>query len=89
METQLDFLLYNMVVRNPYAVSTKEKIDRALELLVRHFEVVTGGHHNEFKDRLTKITGWEDKDMPRMNSNSKGNELIFSKPEIENLHNCV
>ena len=41
METQLDFLLYNMVVRNPYAVSTKEKIDRALELLVRHFEVVT------------------------------------------------
>ena len=89
IEAQIDFFLYNLVVRNPFAVSTQAKIDRALEILVRHFNIVTVGGHNVFKERLQKITGWEEKDMPRKNSNTRDDKLIFSKPEIDNLQKLM
>mmetsp|Transcript_18453 Transcript_18453/g.44427 ORF Transcript_18453/g.44427 Transcript_18453/m.44427 type:complete len:80 (+) Transcript_18453:3-242(+) len=42
----LDFLLYNKGRRNPYNVSKEEEVMRAIELLERHFDVVTVGNHD-------------------------------------------
>eukprot|EP00984_Skeletonema_dohrnii_P023170 scaffold12249_cov72-Skeletonema_dohrnii-CCMP3373.AAC.1 len=38
--TQLDYFLYNKMTRNPRAVDAQVKVERALQLLARHFEIV-------------------------------------------------
>jgi len=85
--TQLDFFLYNNLVRNPHGVDKEEKVRRALELLQRHFDIVTVGNHERYRDALLKLTGWEDKKMVRHNTFSK--ELSYTKKEIEDLHKLL
>ncbi len=51
-DTQLDYFLYNRITRNPHAVDARVKVDRALELLARHFERVAVGGHDKFKQRI-------------------------------------
>ena len=67
-ETQLDYFLYNKITRNPRAVDAQVKVERALQLLARHFEIVAVGGHDKFKQRIQQFTGWEEKEMPRKNS---------------------
>eukprot|EP00957_Ditylum_brightwellii_P203428 15334570-Ditylum_brightwellii.AAC.1 len=40
LETQLDNFLYNKITRNPHDVDAQVKVDRALQLLARHFDIV-------------------------------------------------
>ena len=79
--TNLDFVLYNKGRRNPHGVPKEGKVKRALELLRRHFEVVTLGNHKLFMDMVLERTGWEYIPMPYTNS-FKG-ELIFEKKRVE------
>ncbi|KAL7516791.1 hypothetical protein ACHAWX_001768 [Stephanocyclus meneghinianus] len=94
--TQLDFFLYNNHARNPhskflatthsifqYGVVKQEKVRRALELLRKHFDIITVGEHARYKDTLLSMTGWEDKIMPR--HNTYRGTLVFTKEEVEEL----
>jgi len=63
------------------------KVDRALELLARHFEIVAVGGHDKFKQRIQQFTGWEDKEMPRRNSYEGA--LHFTKKEVENMQKLL
>ena len=56
---------------------------KTVELLHRHFDLVTLGDHKLFSSTLLKWTGWEEIEMPRTNVYKK--ELEFSKKEIENF----
>ena len=79
--TNLDFFLYNKGRRNPHNVTKEEKVRRAMELLERHFQVVTVGNHGAFVDQVLNLTGWTHIDMPYKNA-FKG-ELSFTKKEVE------
>ncbi|KAL3784100.1 hypothetical protein HJC23_012732 [Cyclotella cryptica] len=85
--TQLDFFLYNNLARNPYAVSKQEKVRRALDLLEKHFDIVTVGDHSRYKDTLLRMTGWENKIMPRQNTYP--GTLVFTKEEVEELQKLL
>jgi len=94
--TILDFFLYNNHGnryhddypfgpggRNPFNVTKEEKVKRAMELLHRHFDVVTVADHATFVSRVLKLTGWKHIDMPKTNV-YKG-VLKFTKKEVEFL----
>jgi hypothetical protein len=99
-ETVLDFFLYNNHVlryhddypngsggRNPFNVTKEEKVTRALELLHRHFDVVTVGDHKTFQATVMNWTGWKLTNIPRTNV-YKG-DLIFTKKEVETLQKLL
>ena len=85
--TNLDFILYNKARRNPHHATKEQKVQRAMELLQRHFNVVTVGDHATFMKRVLELTGWEEIDMPYTNS-FKG-ELTFTKKEVESLQKLL
>jgi hypothetical protein len=58
-----------------------------LELLQKHFEIVTVGDHGRYKATLLKMTGWQDREMPRHNTH-KG-ELVFTKEQVEELQQLL
>ena len=93
--TVLDFFLYNNQGnrqrpnyprnpggRNPFNVSKEEKVSRAMELLARHFDIVTMTH-DVFRETIINWTGLED--IPIPHSNVFRGKLTFSKREVENL----
>ena len=79
--TNLDFLLYNKGRRNEYNASKEGKVQRAMQILDEHFDVVTVGNHNLFMSMVLNMTGWEYIKMPYTNS-FKG-ELVFTKKRVE------
>ena len=94
--TVLDFFLYNnqglrdhedypngLGGRNPFNVTKEVKVKRALELLHRHFDIVTVADHATFVDKLLHLTGWPYLKM--LNRNRYLKELTYSKTEIETL----
>lgn len=96
----LDFFLYNIHGnryrdeypngpggRNPFNVTKEVKVKRALELLHRHFDVVTVGDHATFQQKILDWTGWTPIKMPRGNVH-KG-VLNFTKSEVETLQNLL
>lgn len=89
MPAQIDFFLYNTVVRNPHNLTTAAKVERALEILVRHFDVVSVGEHGHFAKRLCSITGWKCKELSRLNSGPSEGRLVFSKHDIEKLQRLL
>jgi hypothetical protein len=99
--TVLDFFLYNTQGnrtkdeypngpggRNPFNVTMKVKVSRAMELLHRHFDIVTIGDHDTF---MGKLLNWTT--LTRENTYKKMNifkgELEFNKKEIENLQKLL
>ena len=88
-ETQLDYFLYNKIVRNPYLVSAQEKVDRALELLARHFDIISVGEHEQFKERIQQFTGWNKDDEEMKRKNAYHGEIHFTKREVENLQRLL
>ena len=98
--TVLDFFLYNIHGaryhegylfgpggRNPFNVTKEVKVARALDLLHRHFDVVTVGDHETFRKMILDLTGWARLTIPRTNVYKK--ELEFSKKEVENLQKLL
>lgn len=85
--TNLDFVLYNKGRRNPYNVSKEEKVQRAMQILERHFDVVTVGNHDLFMNLVLNMTGWGYIKMPYTNS-FKG-ELTFTKKRVEALQKLL
>ena len=89
--TVLDFFLYNNHGlryldaypdgpggRNPFNVTKEVKVARAMELLHRHFDIVTVGDHDAFMGKILDWTGWtRDNKYRMMNVNKK--ELEFTK----------
>ena len=88
-ETQLDYFLYNKIVRNPYRVSAQEKVDRALELLARHFDIISVGEHEKFKERINQFTGWDNDNEEMNRKNTYGGEIYFTKRQVENLQRLL
>jgi len=97
--TVLDFFLYNIHGlrhhgdypngpggRNPFNVTKEIKVKRALELLHRHFDIVTIDHPT-FVDKLLDMTGWPRIRMPNRNRYLK--ELTFFKTEIQALQKLL
>ena len=85
--TNLDFLLYNKARRNPYNATKEEKVRRAMEILQRHFDIVTVGNHDKFIDQVLTLTGWEYMKLPYTNV-FKG-DLYFTKKEVEKLQRLL
>ena len=88
--TMLDFFLYNIIGpmgRNPYNATKEEKVRRGIELLQRHFDVVSLGDHTEFMYEVLNYTGWKHLDMPHMNVHKKS--LEFTKKEVETLYKLL
>jgi len=88
--TVLDFFLYNIIGpdgRNPYNTTKEEKVRRGVELLQRHFDVVSLGDHTQFMNEVINYTGWKTLDMPHMNVH-KGS-LFFTSKEVETLYKLL
>jgi hypothetical protein len=98
--TVLDFFLYNIHGlryredypngpggRNPFNVSKEVKVARALDILHRHFDVVTVGDHETFMGTILNWTGWTPVKMPHMNVYKR--ELNFTKDEVANLQKLL
>lgn len=98
--TVLDFFLYNNHGlryhddypngpggRNPHNVTKEIKVSRAMELLHRHFDIVTVGDHDTFMDTILKWTGW--KRITYKRTNTYGGTLSFTKKEVENLQKLL
>ena len=98
--TVLDFFLYNIHGlryredypngfggRNPFNVSKEVKVSRAMDLLHRHFDVVTVGDHDKFMSTILNWTGWPPIEMAVHNV-YKG-ELTFTKDEVANLQKLL
>jgi hypothetical protein len=89
--TVLDFFLYNTQGmrnlhgypngpggRNPFNVTKEVKVARAMELLHRHFDIVTLGEHDLFMGKILDWTGWtRENAYRRMNVYKK--ELVYTK----------
>lgn len=86
-QTQLDYFLYNFIARNPHQVDKDAKVQRALEILTKHFDIVTVGEHDRFKRELLERTGWEDQEMRRTNTHNK--DIVFTKKEVEALQKLM
>ncbi|KAL9179763.1 hypothetical protein ACHAXT_007733 [Thalassiosira profunda] len=97
--TVLDFFLYNNQGlryredypngpggRNPYSVSKEEKVRRAMEILHRHFDVVTLDHAT-FQSQILKWTGLTPLKMPYGNVHRA--EMKFTKKEVETLQKLL
>lgn len=74
--SQIDYMLYNMGPRNEQHATKEEKVRRAVEILQRHFDVVSLGDHDMFTDIINKITGW--KPFKKKASNIFGGDLNYS-----------
>jgi hypothetical protein len=88
--TVLDFFLYNIIGpdgRNPYNTTKEEKVRRGVELLQRHFDVVSLGDHTQFMNEVINYTGWRTLDMPHMNVHKR--PLEFTKKEVETLYKLL
>ena len=85
--TQLDYFLYNFIDRNPDKVGKDIKVQRALQLLHDHFDVVSVGEHDRFKKELLEMTSWPDIEMKRRNTFQK--DLAFTKTEVEQLQKLL
>mmetsp|Transcript_1959 Transcript_1959/g.4224 ORF Transcript_1959/g.4224 Transcript_1959/m.4224 type:complete len:214 (+) Transcript_1959:649-1290(+) len=98
--TVLDFFLYNNHGlrhhddypngpggRNPFNVTKEVKVKRAMELLHRHFDIVTVSDHATFRAKILNWTGWTPIRMPKTNVHRKG--LNFTKKEVENLQKLL
>lgn len=100
--TVLDFFLYNNQGlrnpgpfgypngpggRNPFNVSKEEKVTRALELLHRHFDIVTVGNHDAFLGTILNWTNWLPLEYKKSNVHSK--EIPYTKKEVENLQKLL
>ena len=85
--TESDYFLYNFLDRNPYGVDKDIKVQRALQLLHDHFDMVYVGNHDAYKKELLSITGWEDKEMKR--TNTFHGELSFTKEEVEEVQKLI
>ena len=98
--TVLDFFLYNIHGlryredypngpggRNPFNVTKEVKVARALDILHRHFDVVTVGDHETFMGKILNWTGWTPVKMPHMNVYKR--ELNFTKDEVANLQKLL
>ena len=94
--TVLDFFLYNTQGlrhhddypngpggRNPYNVTKEEKVRRAMELLHRHFDIVTVADHAKFMTTILNWTGWMDIGMPKTNVHRA--TIPFTKKGVEDL----
>lgn len=86
-QTQLDYLLYNFLDRNPDDVDKYIKVQRALQLLQDHFDIITIGNHDLYKTKLLSITGWPDIEMKR--TNTFAGELSFTKKEVEEMQKLL
>jgi len=97
--TVLDFFLYNIHGlryhddyphgpggRNPFNVTKEVKVKRALDLLHRHFDIVSIDHAT-FLDKLLSVTGWPYVKM--LNRNRYLKELNFRKDTIESLQKLL
>ena len=97
--TVLDFFLYNIHGlryhddyphgpggRNPFNVTKEVKVKRALDLLHRHFDIVSMDHAT-FLDKLLSVTGWPYVKM--LNRNRYLKELNFRKDTIESLQKLL
>jgi len=98
--TILDFFLYNNHGarksvnypngpggRNPFNVTKEVKVARAMELLHRHFDIVTLGDHAKFTETLLSWTGWKPIRMPH--ANSFRGKLRYTKKEVETLQKLL
>mmetsp|Transcript_8332 Transcript_8332/g.20459 ORF Transcript_8332/g.20459 Transcript_8332/m.20459 type:complete len:328 (-) Transcript_8332:27-1010(-) len=85
--TQLDYFLYNFITRNPGGVSKKNKVQRALQLLQDHFDIITVGRHDWLRDELLAMIGWENKTMARKNTYTK--DITFTKKEVEEMQKLL
>ena len=84
-----DYFLYNKIVRNPYLVRAQEKVDRALELLARHFDIISVGEHEKFKERIQQFTGWDNDNEEMERKNTYRGEIHFTKRQVENLQKLL
>lgn len=99
--TVLDFFLYNNHGlryhddypngpggRNPFNVTKEAKVARAMELLHRHFDIVTVADHTTFRNKILHWTGWTTViKMPRANVHH--GEMNFTKKEVETLQKLL
>ncbi|KAL7552993.1 hypothetical protein ACHAWF_016237 [Thalassiosira exigua] len=98
--TMLDFFLYNIHGlrhridypngpggRNPFNVTKEEKVTRAMELLHRHFDIVTVADHATFRENILKWTGWMPMEIPWENAHE--GELMFSKKYVQRLQSLL
>lgn len=76
------FFLYMVYPKDGADKDTK--VQRALQILHDHFDIITVGEHDRFKKELLSTTGWEERGMRRTNT-YKGEELQFSKAEVEEV----
>mmetsp|Transcript_35572 Transcript_35572/g.74988 ORF Transcript_35572/g.74988 Transcript_35572/m.74988 type:complete len:329 (-) Transcript_35572:209-1195(-) len=86
-QTNLDYFLYNILARNPDGVGKEAKVTRALDLLQKHFDIVTVGNHAGHKRELLRLTGWEDIEMTRTNSHSR--DIDLTKREVEGIQKSL
>jgi hypothetical protein len=89
--TVLDFFLYNLHGlryqggypngpggRNPFNVTKESKVVRAMELLHRHFDIVSLGDHDAFMGKILDWTGWTGANIYKR-TNIYKRELEFTK----------
>lgn len=82
-QTQLDYLLYNFLDRNPGGVDKETKVQRALQILKDHFDIITIENHDLYKTKLLSMTAWSNIEMKR--TNTFAGELTFTKKEVEEI----
>ena len=63
------------------------KVERALQLLRDHFDIITVGQHDRFESEFLRITGLEK--IPMQTKNVYSKELNFTKKEIETLYRLL
>ena len=88
--TILDFFLYNIngpIGRNPHNATKEQKVLRGIELLQRHFDIVSFNNHTQFKNDVLAYTGWKELGMPHMNVHKK--PIEFTKGEVEKLYKLL
>ena len=85
----LDYFLYNDAIglQNPSNATKEEKVQRGMELLQRHFDVVSVGDHTKYMNEILNYTGWKYLDMPYKNAYHKS--LDFTKKEVEALYKAL
>ena len=53
----------------------------------KHFDIVTVGRHDHFRDEMLTMTGWDNKTMHRTNTYTK--EIEFTKKEVEEMQKLL
>ncbi|EJK48588.1 hypothetical protein THAOC_32599 [Thalassiosira oceanica] len=81
--TQIDYMLYNRGPRNEQNATKYEKVRRAIEILVRHFDVVMVSDYARFTEIICRITGWTCLKMKHANA-FKG-QLNFTERELRKI----